>query len=327
MMSEKAKIMVVDDNPINLEVLVEALDGKFDVALAEDGSVALAMAPAFQPDVVLLDVMMPGRDGFDVCRAIKFSRELRQTRIIMVSARADLASRLKGYNAGADDYITKPFDEEELLTKVLFALRTKRLSSLCGATGEVLALLSELRDTECDPHMEAVRLVSQQVATELRGTAGMDKINDQFIDDLHQASVLRDVGMLSIPEALRLRRGKWTIDELEHVKQHTLIGASLLNRLADEHAGVSLLRMAADVARSHHEQFDGRGYPDRLAGDDIPLAARIVHAAEALVAGECADVTCDPRIAAVLERVCAKLQSAADADDELVMASEAPALG
>jgi putative two-component system response regulator len=282
-MSNNARILVVDDNAMNRAVLEELLDGRYETALAEEGSAALALAPSFQPDVVLLDVMMPGRDGFDVCRTMKRHHSLRQTRIIMVSAKAELAARLQGYDAGADDYVTKPFCEEELLTKIEFALRTKRLEGMCGAAGEMLALLSELRDTEIDADMVEVRALADRLANELQNTVYELQINAQFLDDLHHASVLRDVGMLAVPDVIRSKVGRRELDEQEQIKQHTLVGARLLNRLAGEYPTASLFQMAATVARSHHEDFDGRGYPDQLAGNDIPLPARIVRVAEALV--------------------------------------------
>jgi putative two-component system response regulator len=225
--------------------------------------------------------MMPGRDGFDVCRAFKRDMNLRHTRVIMVSARAELASRLNGYAAGTDDYVTKPFDEEELLTKITFALKTKRLNTLCGATGEVLALVSELRDT-IDLLMSSVRDFSAQLANELRQSVYADQVTQQFLDDLDYASALRDVGLLAVPERVLENEGHWTDAEFEQVKQHTLVGRSLLDRLSGEHPTVSLLRLAADVAQSHHERFDGSGYPHQTSGADIPLAARIVSVAEAM---------------------------------------------
>jgi putative two-component system response regulator len=331
-MSHKPKILAVDDNPVNLEVLVEALGDEFIVATAEDGSKALELAPTFRPDVVLLDVMMPGRDGFDVCRTLKQDYNLRSSRIIMVSAKAELSARLQGYDCGADDYVTKPFREEELMTKIVFALRTKRLESLCGATGEALALLSELRDTGTDPIMPAIRYLSNLIASELSHGAFHHRIDRQFLDDMHHASVLRDVGMLAVPESIREKTADLTTEEVEQEKEHTLVGAALLSRLSGEHRDVSYFQMAAEIARSHHERYDGGGFPDRLRAEQIPLAARIVCVAEGLLkaiesalstdddAGRaaCAAVAAgsgslyDPQVAATVKGIATKLSGFSD---------------
>jgi signal transduction histidine kinase len=140
-MSAKEKILIVDDNRTNIEILEEYLEADYELAIATSGEEALQKAPAFQPALILLDIMMPGIDGYEVCRRIRAHPQLRQAKIIMVSAKAMLTERLEGYAAGADDYLTKPFDEEELLAKVRVYLRLKAAEALDQLKGDLLALL------------------------------------------------------------------------------------------------------------------------------------------------------------------------------------------
>jgi putative two-component system response regulator len=281
-MSTRSRILAIDDNQTNLLVMEEALGETYDVETAANGMVGLQLAQASFPDVVLLDVMMPGLDGYEVCRRFKAQHSLRRSRIIMVSARTGLEDRLMGYDAGADDYVTKPFDVEELETKIDFAIKAKRMEQLCGATGEVLTLAVGLRDAGMVRNAERTRACCDVLARHLSEGPYASQVTDKFLDDLHQAAVLRDVGLLAIPQSARELRKLRCAQALEQYKQHTLIGSRLMNRFAGDHPDVSLFRMAADVARSHHENFDGSGYPDRLHGDSIPLAARMLRVIDAL---------------------------------------------
>jgi putative two-component system response regulator len=286
-MSAKHRILAVDDNPTNLAIVEETLQGRFTLRLAKDGAEALAIAPTFLPEVVLLDVMMPRPDGYEVCSQIKHDPKLRNSQVIMVSAKTDISERLRGYKSGADDYVTKPFEEEELLAKVCAALKARddywsiqrEFEMLCGVAGDTLALISHLRDAETGGHLDRMREYSQLLAAELRGTFP-DQIDDQFLDNLYRASPLHDLGKVVIPDAILRKPGKFTTQEREQMKSHTLIGEHILNRLAKQQPGSGFFPMAAQVARWHHENFDGSGYPDGLSGDAIPLAARIVKVAD-----------------------------------------------
>jgi putative two-component system response regulator len=171
-----------------------------------------------------------------------------------------------------------------IVSKIDFAIRAHRMEQLCGATGELLMLVSWLRDSGTVPDLHRTRDCAQLLAEELRSGPYEKQIDDGFLDDLHHACVLRDVGQLSVPQAVRNKRRAMTADEAKQLRQHTLVGSRLLNRLAGDHPGVSLFRMASEVARSHHEHLDGSGYPDHLSGDEIPLAARIMRAIDAFEA-------------------------------------------
>jgi putative two-component system response regulator len=282
------RVLAVDDNPTNLVIIEEALQGRFSVRTAEDGAEALRLAPAFRPDVVLLDVMMPAPDGYEVCSRMKNDRAMGPTHVIMVSAKTDLDSRLRAYQAGADDYVLKPFSEEELYAKVCVNVRNKtiygvirsQLEALCGAAGEALELVSHLRDAETAGHLVRMRDYSQILAGELRSTAWGRAIDDQFLEDLYRASPLHDVGKVAIPDAILRKPDRLTDEEFEQMKLHTVCGERIIRKLAQQQPSVSMFQMAVEVARWHHENFDGTGYPDALAGDAIPMAARIVRVAD-----------------------------------------------
>lgn len=287
-MSTGNRVLAVDDNPTNLAIVEDIFQGKYKLRLAHDGNEALQLAPTYLPDIVLLDVMMPHPDGYEVCTRFKNDPTLRHSHVIMVSARTDVHDRLRGYRAGADDYVTKPFEEEELLAKVRANLKTKsiyssvryQLDQLCGAAGEVLELVSHLRDAETGEHLDRIRIYSELLAGELRNGPYRDQIDDAFLDDLYKASPLHDVGKVGIPDSILLKPGTLSDQEREQMREHTRIGEHILNRLALQQPDVSFFRMAAEIARWHHEAFDGTGYPDGLRGITIPLAARIVKVAD-----------------------------------------------
>jgi putative two-component system response regulator len=287
-MSASSRILAVDDNPTNLAIIEETFQGRFNLRLAHDGEEALRIAPTFLPDIVLLDVMMPRPDGYEVCSQIKNDRMLRHSQVIMVSAKTDISERLRGYRAGADDYVTKPFEEEELFAKVCAALKTKSVNSsvqqeleaLYSATGETLELISHLRDAETGEHLDRMRDYSQMLAAELRNGPVAQQVDDQFLDDLYRASPLHDLGKIVIPDAILRKPGPLTEAEREHMMRHTVVGEQILHRLARKQPEAGFFGMAAEIARWHHECVDGSGYPDGLIGNTIPLAARIVKVAD-----------------------------------------------
>jgi putative two-component system response regulator len=280
-MNSSPTILAIDDSPVNLSILAETLAGDYCVELATSGIDGLLMAQQSQPEVVLLDVKMPGQSGYEVCRRIRSTSDLRDCRVIMVSAMSSLADRLQGYDAGADDYVTKPFDEEDLRTKIEFALRTKRLGQSCGPVGDAIAFVSQLRDEGIIVDLELARKLTGLVAASLKETRYGNQIDQRFLDDLRYASVLRDVGMLSIPLRLRDHRGPLDLYQVDSLKEHTLVGYHLLRRLSQQFPEMTSLAVASVVARSHHENFDGSGYPDGLCGTEIPLVARLMRVVDA----------------------------------------------
>jgi putative two-component system response regulator len=237
----------------------------------------------------------------------------------MVSARTEVDDRLRGYHAGADDYVTRPFEELELRAKVAANIRVKsiygeietKMNALCGATGEVLEHISHLRDTETGEHLDRIRIYSHLLAGELRQGPFGDHIDDAFLDNLYRASPLHDIGKVAMPDALLRKPGAFTQGEREQMKQHTLIGEQILNRLAQQHSDASFFSMAAQIARWHHESFDGTGYPDGLSGAAIPLAARIVKVADVFDALTSARVYKAPSEPAAARKYISETESAA----------------
>lgn len=307
---DEERILVVDDCEINVEILEQILGDRYIVESARSGDECLARLPHFCPDLVLLDIMMPGLDGYQVCERIKSSPVGPFTQVILVSGKATAVERNLGYQAGADDYVTKPFDHDELLAKVRVQFRLRgalvrmwqadaRLRSFNAELEEIvqqrteeivatqdvaifaLAKLAESRDPETGDHLERMRRYSQILAEEL-ALAGpyTDQIDSQFVANLFCSSPLHDVGKTGIPDGILLKPGRLTRAEFEVMKQHAPLGADTLAEAARHSRSGTFLTMAVDIARHHHERFDGRGYPDGLEGHAIPLPARIVALAD-----------------------------------------------
>ncbi|MCH7995535.1 MAG: response regulator [Planctomycetes bacterium] len=305
------RLLVVDDNEMNRDMLSRRLQRKgHEVVTADDGAAALERIERETFDVVLLDIMMPGIDGYEVCRQIKSSPFGGFTLVALVSGRASTKERLQGYEAGADDYIVKPFNHDELAARVqiLFRLRGTLLD-LARTKGEVevynakledlvrdrtaavietrnvtvfaLAKLAESRDPETGEHLERMRSFTQILAEELAKTGPYtDEIDESFLTNLYMSSPLHDIGKVGIPDAILLKPGRLSISEFEIMQRHALIGAEALQDAENHTQSGGFLSMAVEIARFHHERFDGSGYPSGLAGCDIPLAARIVALAD-----------------------------------------------
>ncbi len=304
------RIQIVDDCAVNVEILTELLGDKYELATSCNGEECLEQLRQFSPDLVLLDIMMPGIDGYETCRRIKESPCGDFTQVILVSGKASPAERLQGYDVGADDYIIKPFDHDELLAKIriqfrlrdtleevwaanakvqqfnteledLVQQRTAELVATRDVTIFALAKLAESRDPETGEHLERMRNYCRILADQLsREGPYTQQIDEKFVDDIYRSSPLHDIGKVGIPDAILLKPGRLTKDEFEIMKQHSAIGADALQQTVDQNTCGSFLDMAIDVARYHHERFNGAGYPDGLAGYAIPLSARVVALAD-----------------------------------------------
>lgn len=262
---ERPKILVVDDYPSNRMAAVALLSVEgYDVIEAESGSAALAQVFAINPDLILLDVMMPGMDGYEVCRRLKADEHTRLTPIVFVTALDDRRARLKGIEAGGDDFLTKPFDQLELSARVRSLIRQKRLNEDLDHAEKVLFSIArtvESRDADTGDHCE--RLV-------LRGKAFGEflGLSRPEVRDLMWAGYLHDIGKVGIPDAVLLKQGKLTSEEWEVMKQHVLIGEQICQPLRT-------MRGVIPIIRHHHERWDGSGYPDGLVEAEIPQLAQI----------------------------------------------------
>jgi putative two-component system response regulator len=262
---ERPRVLVVDDHPSSRMTAVALLSVEgYDVLEADNGPAALKTVISGNPDLILLDVMMPGMDGFEVCRRLKQDEQTRLTPVVFVTALDDRRARLKGIEAGGDDFLTKPFDQLELSARVKSLIRQKRLNEDLDHAEQVLFSIArtvESRDPNTGDHCE--RLVT-------RGKAFGEflKLSRIEIRDLMWGGYLHDIGKVGIPDAVLLKPGKFTPDEWAVMQQHVLIGQQICQPLRT-------MRGVVPIIRHHHERWDGSGYPDGLVGEEIPYLAQI----------------------------------------------------
>jgi len=263
--SDRPKILVVDDHPSNRMTAVALLSMEgYEVLEAENGIAALESIVSSDPDLILLDVMMPGMDGFEVCRRLKQDEQTRLIPIIFVTALDDRRARLKGIEAGGDDFLTKPFDQLELSARVRSLVRQKRLNEDLDHAEQVLFSIAktvESRDPNTGDHCQ--RLVDQG-----RAFGEYLGLSRNEIRDLTWGGYLHDIGKVGIPDAILLKPGRFTLDEWEIMKQHVVIGEKICKPLRT-------MRGVVPIIRHHHERWDGSGYPDGLKGDEIPFLAQV----------------------------------------------------
>lgn len=263
--TEQPKILVVDDHPASrmTAAALLAVEG-YEVLEAENGPVALKMISESKPDVILLDVMMPGMDGFEVCRQLKQDEQTRLIPVIFITALNDRRSRIRGIEAGGDDFLTKPFDRLELAARVKSLVRQKLLNEDLDHAEQVvfsIARAIESRDPNTGDHCERLVKMGKAFGEYLH-------LSRAEIRDLMWGGYLHDIGKVGIPDAVLLKKGKFTPEELETMKQHVLIGEKICQPLRT-------MRGVLPIIRYHHERWDGSGYPDGLAGKDIPMLAQV----------------------------------------------------
>jgi putative two-component system response regulator len=259
-------VLVVDDIAANVELLSRLLarDG-YRVCTATNGLDALAAVMKEQPDLVLLDVLMPGLDGFEVCRQIKSNPATRLTPVVLITGLKDSQDRIRGINAGADDFLTKPLIAPELTARVRSLVRLKRYTDELDSAESViisLALTIEARDAYTQGHCERLASYSTALGVELN-------LSDDDLAALYRGGFLHDLGKVGIADALLNKGDRFTPEEFEEMKRHTVIGDRLCGQLRS-------LERVRPIVRHHHERLDGSGYPDGLKGDAIPLLAQII---------------------------------------------------
>jgi len=264
-------VLVVDDEKANRELVEVYLQGvDCDVLQAGSGMEALDIIRRQPVDLVLLDINMPGPDGFDVCQLIKQAPATRLLPVVMVTGRSALEDHVKGLDAGADDFLIKPVRRAELVARVRSLLRVKTLYDRLDESDRVIFALAaavEAKDDYTEAHTERVAVTAQQLG-------GLMGLNEQSLDALYKGGMVHDIGKIGIPDSILQKSGPLSLDETKLMRRHPLIGEQI----------VSSLRTAQSlrtIIRHHHERVDGRGYPDGLAGDEIPLLARIVSVCDA----------------------------------------------
>lgn len=279
------RILLVDDTKTNLDVLIRSLGDDYRLAVARDGQKALAYAGRNRLDLILLDIMMPEMDGYAVCRKLKENPETSEIPVIFVSAMDSPGDKTRGFEIGAVDYITKPFDASEVKARVKTQLhlklarqalrnekaaleemvveRTRKIAETQTEILERLGLAAELRDTETGAHIKRMSEFCRLLGRALEFSA------DDF-NQLALASTMHDVGKVGIPDTILLKPGRLTAEEFDIMKNHSVIGARILSGSRSR-----LLQEAEVISLTHHEKWDGRGYPSGLKGEEIPLVGRI----------------------------------------------------
>lgn len=274
-------VLIVDDDPICLSLLQNVLEALgYEVGTARNGDEALELVCQGDYRIVLSDWQMPGTSGIDLCRRIRNRHLSAYVYFILLTCLDRRQNLVAGLRAGADDFITKPFDPEELQVRLRAAERIVSLESRDLLIFS-LAKLAEWRDSETGAHLERMREYSRMLAHQLSLTPKYrDVIDADYIRTIFITSPLHDIGKVGIPDQILLKPGRLTPEEYDVMKQHAMIGCNTLDAALQGHPSAGYLRLARDIARSHHERYDGTGYPDGLAGEDIPLCGRIVAVAD-----------------------------------------------
>ncbi|QDU72653.1 response regulator [Mucisphaera calidilacus] len=303
------RILLVDDNTTNLQVLFQTLsDQDYELLVARSGEEAIEVATAGSPTLILLDIMMPpGIDGYETCKRLRQKPETADVAVIFMSALQDTDARVRGFEVGAVDYITKPFQADEVIARVRTHLTIQKLQrSLSAANSELqrfnadledrvaersaqlvksrdaiifgLAKLAESRDDDTGRHLERicryVRILSEELAREDPG------IETSWVESVAVTAALHDIGKVAIPDAILLKPGRLSDEERSRMQEHAKIGSGTLSAIRERWGSSQFLTTAIEIAHHHHERWDGSGYPDGLAGEAIPLPARIVAVAD-----------------------------------------------
>ncbi|MDR0764831.1 MAG: response regulator [Synergistaceae bacterium] len=303
MSAQKSKVLIVDDTDINIDILVDALGDRYDLFTALDGESALAQVKTNFPDIILLDVVMPGMSGYEVCAELKSNPATADIPIIFLTAMTDINDKARGFELGAVDYMAKPFAVLEVRARLGVHLslldarkalkrqnetlevkvreRTRELSMTQNVIIEAMASLAETRDQETGGHVRRTRLYVHLLAKRL---ASHPRFRDYLApperDELGKAATLHDIGKVGVPDNILLKPAKLTPGEFEEMKKHTIYGHNILRRLTRRLPNNSFLVLADEIAWSHHEKWNGQGYPRGLKGDEIPISGRLTAIAD-----------------------------------------------
>jgi putative two-component system response regulator len=304
---QKPIILIVDDTPDNLLLMANLLkeEGRYTVKAANNGEKALKIAQsAPQPDLILLDIMMPGMSGYEVAQILKAAPETKSIPIIFLTAMASTHDETKGLEMGAADYITKPISPPIVLARVETQLkvkaaadflrdkndyleqevarRTKELMAIQDVTIHAMASLAETRDNETGNHIRRTQHYIRILAEKLRDHPRFKQfLDEETIKLLFKSAPLHDIGKIGIPDRILLKPGRFTPEEFEIMKTHTTLGRDAIAH-AEQQLGmdVGFLRLAKEIAYGHQEKWDGSGYPEGKSGDDIPISARLMAVAD-----------------------------------------------
>ena len=291
----KKKILIADDSQLNRELLVDILEEQFDIVEASNGAEAIKILSSDNDlALVLLDINMPVVDGFEVLEEMNRTKRIERTPVIIISAENALTFAERAFNLGVNDYIIRPFDANIVRRRVLNTLmlyekqkklldlmedeiyeRQRNNAMLIGIMSHVV----EFRNEESGPHIQHVRIITELLLKALGKIYPEYALSDEEIALIGTASSLHDLGKVSIAPEVLNKPGKLTNEEFEVMKTHSAIGASMLEKMT-VYADEPLVKTAYQICRWHHERYDGRGYPDGLCGDAIPMCAQVVALAD-----------------------------------------------
>ncbi|MDP1525322.1 MAG: two-component system response regulator [Rhodocyclaceae bacterium] len=302
---EKKTILVVDDTPDNLSLMSGLLKDEYKVKVANNGEKALKIAASEpRPDLILLDIMMPGMDGYEVCQHLKRNPATVDIPVIFLTAKVEVEDEKKGLELGAVDYLTKPVsppivmarvknhlalkahadflrDKSEYL-EIEVAKRTREVMAIQDVTILAMASLAETRDSDTGNHIRRtqfyVKILAEKLKTNQRFGA---QLTEHYINMLFKSAPLHDIGKVGIPDRILLKPGRFTPDEFEIMKSHTALGRDAIMHAEDQLGmSVEFLSMAKEIAYGHQEKWDSSGYPEGIGGDQIPLSARLMAVAD-----------------------------------------------
>lgn len=275
------KILIADDNRISL-IAVKNILSKYPHQLffAEDGEIALQRWKKERPEVLITDLMMPNMSGLELIQHVRAQHTFQYTYIIVMTGKNERSGFLNSYEYGADDFLAKPIQQFELVHRLMAAQRIVQLQQsqlVLYTIGQVL----EARDMETGNHIERVQLYTRRLATQLqKNPKYTEQLSLCYIDSLALSSTLHDIGKVGIPDVVLRKVGKFTPAEYETMKKHTLIGAEIIDNVQKRFPNAEFLEISKEVILSHHEHYDGSGYPHGISSDEIPLSARIVALAD-----------------------------------------------
>lgn len=298
-----ASIFIVDDAKTNLDILVDALSDDYQVSVALNGEKALEFIKKYTPDLILLDIVMDGISGYDVCRSLKENPVTKNIPIIFLSGMTESKDKSTGFKLGAVDYITKPFDIVEIKERIKIHLelkfsrellknqnklleekvleRTREIELLKNVFITSLASLVETRDYETGEHIYRTQSYVQTLAEEIKKDNFYPELfTSEYVDLLHKTSPLHDIGKIGISDSILLKPDKLTQDEFNEMKKHSVYGYLILERIERQLGKNKFISFAKDIAHYHHEKWDGSGYPEGLKGNEIPMSARLMALAD-----------------------------------------------
>lgn len=297
-------ILAVDDTPTNIDVVKAVLGDQYAIMAAINGPLALKILSKQVPDLILLDIMMPEMDGYEVCRQIKANERTRDVPVIFLTAKSDARDEAMGLSLGAVDYITKPISPAILKERVKNHLmlkeardilaqqnavleqkvieRTKQLEEMQDVAMVSMGALAESRDPETGNHIRRTQNYVRALADKLKDHADFSEFfTPQNITMLYKSAPLHDIGKVGIPDSILLKPARLTEDEFEIMKLHPAIGHDAIEAANNTmHSGNNFLRFAREIAYGHHEKWDGSGYPQGISGEDIPISARLMAIAD-----------------------------------------------